>query len=155
MDMHFRAILPAIGLIASITAPAVAKDLTFLEHYDADALVLFECAELASEVRVNYLKSGFDAYAEVVTKYRAAGKAAVIKSALLIDEDKDRPISVRPSFQSKAVERKVASDVATHATVAKQMLVARAHETCRRAGFLAGERRRSTGSSQVTTTGLA
>jgi hypothetical protein len=123
----------AAALIA--TAPAASGDagesrLMFLPGFDAETLQMLECAET-----VRTQPARFDVLGKAITEklqqdYRAAGRAAVVRAALMAQGSAAPPKVENISFESKEASLFVTNDLRVHEDKARFLV----SET-RRSGF--------------------
>ncbi|MBY3150916.1 hypothetical protein HFO56_00540 [Rhizobium laguerreae] len=106
-------VIAAAAVISAVPATAGEK-LSYLSSMDADALNFFRCAASVGATRELLLEDGFDVYTSFPGTFDKAGRAAVIKAALLAEEFQEGPKLKHVSFTGKRATRLVASDIDAH-----------------------------------------
>jgi len=108
----------AVASVATATPASSAGKLSYLSAYDIEAIGYFKCAASVEAVRQVLLKDGYDTYSSVPATFDKAGRAAVIKAALLAEEFERRPKVKKISFTSDKANRLVSGDIAAHRAAA-------------------------------------
>jgi hypothetical protein len=105
----------AAALAAALAGNARAGDgLRYLSAYDTHAIDLFQCGELVGVMRDNFREAGFGVYGGLAETLLLAGKASVVKSALVAAETSHKPKIANVSFTSSKTRGLVDGDVEAH-----------------------------------------
>ncbi|MCS4089908.1 hypothetical protein [Rhizobium sp. BK176] len=114
-------VIASAALIAALPASAAEK-LSYLSSMDADALGYFRCAASVGATRDILLDDGYDVYSSLPGTFDKAGRAAVIKAALLAEEYEAKPQIKHISFTAAKTTKIIASDIDAHRNKAEREL---------------------------------
>jgi uncharacterized protein YbjT (DUF2867 family) len=117
-----KALVIAAAAAMSAVPAAAAEKLTYLSSMDTEALGYFRCAASVGATREILLRDGFDVYTSIPGTFEKAGRAAVIKAALLAEEHEASPKIKRISFTAPKTTKIVAADIAAHRNRAEREL---------------------------------
>nr|WP_250808084.1 hypothetical protein [Neorhizobium tomejilense] len=123
MKTMISALLVALSASSAATA---ADKLAYLSSRDAVAVGYFKCAIAVEAVRDLVREDGYDIYSGVPAIFDKAGRATVVKAALLAEEHRARPKVKKLDFTSEKAVRLVSNDVAVHRRAADAELTAAA-----------------------------
>lgn len=108
----------AVAAMLAVT-PATAKEkLSYLSTPDAEALEFFKCSISIQYTRDLLRADGFDAYTSIPGTFDKAGRAAVVKAALLAESEGGNPKVKKISFTSDKATKLVKSDIDYHVLAA-------------------------------------
>lgn len=115
--------LSAVAASLMLAAPVAAKDkLSYLSAPDAQAIEFFKCSVSVQYARDAMRADGYDAYTSIPGTFDKAGRAAVVKAALLAEADGEKPQVKKISFTSEKAKKLVKADIDYHVlTAAKQV----------------------------------
>jgi hypothetical protein len=120
-----KVIATALLVAALATPSAFAADrLGYLSSRDTEAVGYFKCAIAVEAVRDLMLEDGYDVYSGVAAAFDKAGRATVVKAALLAEENRAHPRVKKLDFTSEKAKRLVSNDVAVHRRAADRELSA-------------------------------
>lgn len=105
------------ALFASAPVPSVdagASRLLYLANFDAEAVQMLECAETLRTQPSRFPSLDKAASAELQTVYRNAGRAAVVRAALMAGGGSPAPKVEHLSFTSKEATLFVTNDLRVH-----------------------------------------
>jgi hypothetical protein len=114
-------VIAAAAMVSAVPATAAEK-LSYLSSMDADALDYFRCAASVGATRDILLDDGYDVYSSLPGTFDKAGRAAVIKAALLAEEYEAKPKVKHVSFSSAKTTKIIASDIDAHRNKAEREL---------------------------------
>jgi hypothetical protein len=117
-----KALVIAAGAVLCALPATAAEKLSYLSVMDSDALHYFRCAENIGATRQVLLSSNYNVFSSLPATFDKAGRAAVIKAALLAEEYEAKPKVKHISFVSAYATKLVASDIAAHRAAAKRGL---------------------------------
>lgn len=114
-------VIAAAAALSAVPATAAEK-LSYLSSMDAEALGYFRCAASVGATREILLADGFDVYTSLPGTFDKAGRAAVIKAALLAEEYGAEPKIKRISFTGSKTSKVIAADIDAHRNTAEREL---------------------------------
>jgi hypothetical protein len=109
-----KAIVVAAAVVMSAVPVVAAEKLSYLSSMDKEALDYFRCAESVGATREMLLRDGFDVYTSIPGTFDKAGRAAVIRAALLAEELDAAPRIKRISWNAPNAIKVISSDIAVH-----------------------------------------
>lgn len=110
----------AAALVAITPVDASPSRLLFLRDFDQEALQMLECAEMIRTQPTLFSVAGNKKdIAKLESAYRSAGRAAVVRAALLTEE----PKVGRVSFEEPSTTQFVKSDLRVHEDKARYLVV--------------------------------
>jgi hypothetical protein len=117
-----KALVFAAAAVISAVPATAAEKLSYLSSMDADALDYFRCAASVGATRDILLDDGYDVYSSLPGTFDKAGRAAVIKAALLAEEFEAKPKVKHVSFTAPKTTRLIAGDIDAHRNKAEREL---------------------------------
>lgn len=124
-------LLSAAAAAMIATAPAsdaATSRLLFLPGFDAEALQMLECAETIRTQPARFAILGKKAVDKLQNDYRSAGRAAVVRAALMAPGSPAAPKVQDISFESKEATLFVTNDLRVHEDKAR-FLVAQTRQS--------------------------